>query len=317
MISLLEGLAQIVNVIFVWYNKSTTLASLTLAIIIFDILLPHAFLMNTSQNKNRIVEIGWKSVLKNILGISNNSVGNSENTATVYYGGDDVETEIEQKGKKKKRSKQTGDVSVPGRNNSLRVNKRKDSAISDITLNGECSGYKETAIDKTNFTTLNVNNLEQRSHNQDVLQILLSELMISGNDEERYMIYFKKFVAFQDSRKNGKVVSDIELEDEFLPNIKQSNKYISKISRNKGTHNKPTGLQIAVLEKELNRYKEEVSYKSNDRHLNLKGKLEDRFLLRTEILKDIRSASFAKQTKKYDDLVENFIDLEESFVIDC
>ena len=39
--------------------------------------------MNTSQNKNRIIELGWKNVLKNIIGLFNNSVESSENTETV------------------------------------------------------------------------------------------------------------------------------------------------------------------------------------------------------------------------------------------
>ena len=100
MISLLESSAQVVGVVLVWYNKSTTLSNLILAIIVFDILLPHVFLMNTSENKNRIVELGWKNVFKNTLGISNNSVGNFENKAAVHIGRGDSEIKREQKKKK-------------------------------------------------------------------------------------------------------------------------------------------------------------------------------------------------------------------------
>ena len=35
----------------------------------YFILMPYAFLMNTSHNKNRIVEHGWKNVLRNMIGI--------------------------------------------------------------------------------------------------------------------------------------------------------------------------------------------------------------------------------------------------------
>ena len=35
----------------------------------YFILMPYAFLMNTSHNKNRIIEHGWKNVLRNMIGI--------------------------------------------------------------------------------------------------------------------------------------------------------------------------------------------------------------------------------------------------------
>lgn len=60
MISLIEASAQVTNIIFMWYSKGITVSNLILAMILFDIILPHSFLMNTSENKNRIVELGWK-----------------------------------------------------------------------------------------------------------------------------------------------------------------------------------------------------------------------------------------------------------------
>ena len=38
-------------------------------IIVYSILLPLAFLMNTSHNKTRILEYGWRNVLRNLLGM--------------------------------------------------------------------------------------------------------------------------------------------------------------------------------------------------------------------------------------------------------
>ena len=36
----------------------------------YFILMPYAFLMNTSRNKNRIIEHGWKNVFRNMIGIT-------------------------------------------------------------------------------------------------------------------------------------------------------------------------------------------------------------------------------------------------------
>jgi hypothetical protein len=41
---------------------------------IYMLFIPHVFLMNTSDNKSRIMEYGWKNVLKNIIRVPNNSV---------------------------------------------------------------------------------------------------------------------------------------------------------------------------------------------------------------------------------------------------
>jgi hypothetical protein len=160
MLSLLEVSATVAGSIFVFHNKGRTLLTLILGIIVYDILLPHAFLMNTSENKNRVIEFGWKNVLKNILGISNYSVGNSDNTATVNMCSGDSETEREQKEKKRTRWEQPVDGKSPGYNESFPVNYPKDSAISNATLNGEYPGKTDTDIEQPNFATLNVIDLE-------------------------------------------------------------------------------------------------------------------------------------------------------------
>ena len=41
---------------------------------VFTILIPSIFLMNTSDNKDRIIEFGWKSAIKTFIGVPNNSV---------------------------------------------------------------------------------------------------------------------------------------------------------------------------------------------------------------------------------------------------
>ena len=38
---------------------------------VYDVILPYAFLMNTSHNKSRVVALGWNNVILNILGINN------------------------------------------------------------------------------------------------------------------------------------------------------------------------------------------------------------------------------------------------------
>ena len=56
------------------------------------ILLPYAFLMNTSHNKNRIVEYGWINVFKNLItkvtnSVSHNTSSDNENTGVYNISG--------------------------------------------------------------------------------------------------------------------------------------------------------------------------------------------------------------------------------------
>ena len=66
-ISILETSTNIAFIILLWYFRGTTYFSLLLPLTVYVVILPFAFLSNTSDNKNRIVEEGWKYVFKNML----------------------------------------------------------------------------------------------------------------------------------------------------------------------------------------------------------------------------------------------------------
>ena len=79
MISMLESTSNVAFIIVIWYFKGTTYFSLLIPLTVYVVILPHAFLMNTSDNKNRIVEEGWKNVFKNIFRLSKKARVNIEN----------------------------------------------------------------------------------------------------------------------------------------------------------------------------------------------------------------------------------------------
>ena len=53
-------------------NPGTGIIVMLMYMVLFMIILPYAYLMNTSFNKNRIIEQGWLNVVKNIT--TNNSI---------------------------------------------------------------------------------------------------------------------------------------------------------------------------------------------------------------------------------------------------
>ena len=69
MISVLEMIGGIINLTLVLMFKTTTFPVVINSMIIYLIILPRAFLMNTSHNKNRIIEHGWRNVLRNTFGL--------------------------------------------------------------------------------------------------------------------------------------------------------------------------------------------------------------------------------------------------------
>ena len=76
--SILEFAFNLLFIIIVGYYKGTNHIGLIAAITIYDIILPFALLANTSHNKNRVIESGWKNAVKNVIGFSN--IASEENS---------------------------------------------------------------------------------------------------------------------------------------------------------------------------------------------------------------------------------------------
>ena len=64
----------IIHTIHFTTNASWKLSTLINEMLFYCILVPHAFLMNTSDNKYRILEYGWRNVIKNLLGGARNKM---------------------------------------------------------------------------------------------------------------------------------------------------------------------------------------------------------------------------------------------------
>ena len=70
MITILEMISYNITCLVALLFGSIELPGIINGMLIYMILLPRAFLMNTSHNKHRIIERGWKNCLRNTLGLS-------------------------------------------------------------------------------------------------------------------------------------------------------------------------------------------------------------------------------------------------------
>ena len=67
-ISIIEGIINIAYIITVALTVRTSYGTLIYLLILYMLVVPYSFLMNTSHNKERIIEHGWINIVKNILG---------------------------------------------------------------------------------------------------------------------------------------------------------------------------------------------------------------------------------------------------------
>ena len=72
--TLVEMTGTITYIIILAIMKGNTFSSFIYQQFFYNILLPFSFLSNTSDNKTRIVDIGWKNVMKNIIDNMRNQI---------------------------------------------------------------------------------------------------------------------------------------------------------------------------------------------------------------------------------------------------
>ena len=69
MTSIIEAFGNIIQwSIYIFITKFAGYGTLIQSILLYFVILPYVFLMNTSQNKERVIEIGWLNILKNAFG---------------------------------------------------------------------------------------------------------------------------------------------------------------------------------------------------------------------------------------------------------
>lgn len=141
-------------------NPETGMIVMLMYMVLFMIILPYAFLMNTSFNKNRIIEQGWLNVVKNIT--TNNSIfwpkiicyscaenHNNELRNEAFVIGDNVEMAISKQSKHNASIDQAGPSSTGPDEAIQNRDSKKDSyfkfeRIADIIFNPESNNWTQS-----------------------------------------------------------------------------------------------------------------------------------------------------------------------------
>ena len=134
-----------------------------------------------------------------------------------------------------------------------------------------------------------------------------------GTDEDLYLEYFRCLVAVHDRRENGEVLSAVEFKKELTSRRKNDNQSKDTKSKGKGKSAKSSNSVIKALIENDSSNQGDVNTRDDCFYkIHLEGNLERRNIRRKGILDVIVSMNTSDQI--FWDMIENLIDLEESFI---
>ena len=313
MISFLETSSNIIYCIIVYNTIRTSYTSLIQIMTLYMIVLPYAFLMNTSHNKNRIVELGWKGVFKNMLGKSfHNKVSNTYTS--------DKKPNLK---KVSCESSKSQDVDAGQKIFSISSSCINELSIKNadrcktLSLGSEpCSSKRNqdtSSLQSGNVTTLDANNLPQEEDKEEktILDMLVLKMIQKIKDEEIYLEYFKELVEYQYHKKDKSLSLKFQCEFELLPNYVPNSAMEDHYYKSKGKYSKKTlGKLNRKVQAEVSRNEDGLN-EPQSRIVSEEVK-NDRIIIRQNILTKI--SAVCKKDKTYNSLIEQLIDAEESFV---
>ena len=294
MISLVELLSNVGYILLVYFTTKTSYITLIQIMMLYMIVLPYAFLMNTSHNKNRIIEHGWKNIVRNIfvkpnmtVSLDNDNSLHKNNTLSNFKSDDS-----------KKRTNVSMDVFVT-----------ETSGIPSVFTDNMKTSSKNTIDDSNKPSTSG----EQRKQVKSPSRRLIVKMFNSIENEDEYLRIFQSFVMYMDHCRMGNDPGKFQLDENINPCNQTSYLHTErnaiqikvKSSTNKSKNNKTKGKShLSPMDP--------ASFELNDDKGVLKETKEYRVSLRREILYKLRSTK--DNSELFKDLCENLIDLEESFI---
>ena len=309
MVSLLELSSNVTYIIIVYFTVKTSYTTLIQIMILYMILLPYSFLMNTSHNKNRIVEYGWSNVIKNVLMKQKNAVNNADDIR------DNANSRIQSISHKLQHKVLDGFDSKRVANIARRCDISQNFAMENIKnlrvgmINEPCSS-KGTSVPMA----LNARNLKTVDNVPTVMSVeqgLVTNMRDHIDDELKYLQLFKKFVSFQDHCEKGKNVSQFQAENEIqcYTTTKGKAKNSNSFQRNKNRihQNKSKSFNTSIDYLSL-----DVDFIDRESNLTLSENQRNRMEQRAHLLS--RLQMYSRRNSTYDSYKDKLIDLEENFM---
>lgn len=333
MITILESAYVIVHtIVLAVVAKKSTLSTLVPRVGLFFVILPYAFLMNTCHNKNRIVDIGWENVIKNILGWKDNSsLDTSNNVKETKENKQNLPTFMGSASKnhekqQKKIRKESGDLNqnrifvISTLHNDITVEDIEESCTTPSSIN---LGASTSALLKsqTSDKTLCDSNKCKRfiSHEKDIsptynieeISTTLIGLMLSSlQKEDVYITYLKKIIEIHDSGKKENYSQHFI--DELVMQDVHCQPYYNKHKKKRtGSINQKNVIKQSGKNECLLSVQQEQAENQHPRY-NTKYKSEERTSMRENLLTELSTVH--NEHEQYNVLFESLIRMEEDFI---
>jgi hypothetical protein len=179
MITLLETFSNIVYAIVVYFTVRTSFLTLIILTIMYMIILPYAFLMNTSNNKEQVVEHGWVYVFKNV---------SRKSGETKFSKGGQAMKKIHNKPSKLPYDNENQEIFATSSSAISKVRNKEVSIHQKVRFENEpCSSKGQSDTNKrhhTDITRLDVNLLPQHEHKtQSISQRLIGNMIEQLHEE--------------------------------------------------------------------------------------------------------------------------------------
>ena len=315
--TLVEMTGSITYIIILAVMKGNTFSSFIYQQFFYNILLPFSFLSNTSHNKTRIVEVGWKNVMKNIIENMRNQV--VVHLKIVIQKISRSNTEINNRVSKETMSDNDCKQDVESKNdifttrvvqnettsktmNELNVPIYETEQSSSKSLSSEYNEKCDTPNPKSStYEQLDANKLLSNDNNQAIKKKMIANMAENVSFEEKYLELFKTFVAFHEGYITKEyLVSNLAINDQ----PSQKSKQTSLVKNRKGKGKKSCSRnKSAMVHPETENSSTEVHESQNAKD---KIKLRLNLLNNTQLLHN--------ENDGLEEMIERIITLEESFL---
>ena len=236
---------------------------LDVAIVVYYVMLPHSYLMNTSHNKDRIIDEGLKNIIKNVLHIPFDlsafvNLFRSANRENRDARTDDIITNKVEAGERKPEISIVVRKNIHIKNIKVDVDPRLKNSIeipeAKLHIDKPCSSsgiYDEDGQNHLAITTMTdseddmIDEIADNDLRLSMKKQLLTYMKGSVNDEEHYIHYFLQLIDLESKMRNknnldgDNVIITVVLDEK----TKERKRLSCKTKNSKNTNSKSKKLQ--------------------------------------------------------------------------
>ena len=334
------------SIAIVWtlVHGSSSEITITMGLMWFHVILPYIFLMNTSHNKDLLIDDGWWNTLNNAVGTNTRPNYNSSNEQpiplseqrtsrkTSFEMGDinrdqkdkdkDETTKwvhIRRQTRARKRNKERSDICIISIDDN--IPQCSTSSLCPDSTEPSCSDnnggrfktnqvpkFHADVISKTVSDSDEENKIPPKSYHLELGEALLSNMFEYIHDEDRYLHYLTQLSKLKDEFNKNKKLSEgyhpFQIVD--YPTRKKGKK------KNSIFHNSKEQQSNPERKSELFKSKNLLQLTTTELNIERIGKVFDRMETRKHLLKNFEKYCNCEQSfKEFCDIV---FDFEESLI---